>query len=174
MITKLKVGHTPQLTGLCGKARCTDLTGIEDGDVVRVVTPRKKVYVRVYDEQPLGGVITLSEDAWRRVRVKFDEPPEAIEIRPLTRWERWTRRVTLKHAAAVLVLIAAVYTAGLGAASVIAPADDTDLVTTRTGLAIAAGWDTGLQLTGKEVEVLEKAHEAVQRVKPPPDQLDPG
>lgn len=170
-MTSLAVDHTPKLVGMSAMANCAGLDGVEDGDLVRVLTERGRIFVRVYDEIQPAAVLMVSDDAWRKVRVAFAERPERVEIRALTWWERWTRKLTAKHAAAVLALVTTLFAGIIGLAPVIAPGDNAALSAVRTQLSNAAAWPTSKVLSDQDVAGLRRADSEARQVAPAPDQI---
>lgn len=59
----------------------------------------------------------------------------------------------------------------IGLAPLIAPSDNTDLTTAKTGLGVTAGWDAGRVLGASDVDALQRTRDAVGRVPQVPDQL---
>jgi hypothetical protein len=147
------------MTGATAGARCALLGDIADGDVVVIEVPghpAAKVVVRIAERPVFRGMLVMSASVLATLTQAVGGQVAAVTVRVLTRRERARRKVTSRHAAVVLGLLAAAVT--LLVAFWPAPAGDA-----RERIEVTAGWERGRTLSAADVRTLADVRRATAR-----------
>ncbi len=150
------------MTGATAGTRCAPLADIADGDPVFLELPdhpEVKVCVRLVERQVFDGMLVMSASTMAKLTEAAGGPVAAVTVRALTRAERARRKITAKHAAVVLTLLAA-------AAAFVIAFWPTSSGTAGDRLGTTVGWESGRVLSAADVRTVAEARRAAAQPDP--------
>lgn len=150
------------------RVRTTGLDGIKNGDSVWLsVTGHRKA--RVYLTVAAGDVgekfAVVSPGIRERLKELAGETPTTVVLTKPTDRDRWKKRLTVKHAATILVFLAALFACTAALIPIFVQPSSGELTQTQERLNGTAVWHSGTVLTASDVENLGQARAAALKVK---------